>query len=119
MAVMLPNIMKNLFSRPETRLYPAEERILYPHTRGHIEFDADKCNYCTLCSKKCPADAIKVDRANKTWILDSYRCIVCAACVEDCPKEAIQMIEQWRTPAFSKTVEVYEGPKTEETQPEA
>jgi ech hydrogenase subunit F len=119
MAVMFPNIMKNLFSRPQTRLYPAEERVLSPNTRGHIEFDVDKCSFCTLCAKKCPAAAIKVDRANKVWTLDTFRCIVCSVCVEDCPKDAIQMIEKWRPPAYSKTLEVHEAPQPEEVQPEA
>ena len=29
-----------------------------------------KCVYCTLCAKKCPAGALTVDRAAKTWTLD-------------------------------------------------
>lgn len=109
MAVMLPTIMKNLFSKPETRLYPAEERILYPQTRGHIEFYSDKCIFCTLCAKRCPADAIKVDRAGKTLTFQPFRCIVCAACVEGCPQGAIGLVEKWRTPEFSKPVEVHQG----------
>ncbi|HBQ85699.1 MAG TPA: hypothetical protein DD811_04345 [Syntrophomonas sp.] len=107
MAVMLPTIMKNLFSRPETRLYPAEVRELYPHTRGHIEFEEEKCVFCTMCAKRCPSGAITVDRDNKTWTLEPFRCIVCETCIEGCPREAIKLIEQWRTPACAKPTEVY------------
>jgi ech hydrogenase subunit F len=113
MAVMLPTIMKNLFSKPETRLYPVEERTLYPNARGHIEFYSDKCSFCTLCAKRCPADAIKVDRANKTLTFQPFRCIVCVACIEGCPKSAIGLVEKWHTPEFTKSIEVHEGPVEE------
>lgn len=113
MAVMLPTIMKNLFSRPETRLYPAEVRESFPHARGHIEFDEEKCSFCTLCAKKCPAAAISVNRADKTWTLEPFRCIVCEACIEGCPKDAIKLVEKWRTPAYSKNTEVHQGAAAE------
>ena len=109
MPVMLPTIMKNLFSKPDTRLYPVEERILYPKVRGHVEFNSDKCIFCTLCAKRCPADAIEVDRDSKTLTFQPFRCIVCAACVEGCPKDAIAVVEKWHAPEYEKTSEVHQG----------
>ena len=29
--------------------------------------DLDVCVFCTLCARKCPAEAITVDRAEKKW----------------------------------------------------
>ena len=51
--------------------------------------DPAKCVYCTLCAKKCPAGALTVDRAAKTWVLDEDICVGCGTCAEACPKKAI------------------------------
>lgn len=45
--------------------------------------DAEKCRGCTLCAKKCPANAIvgEVKLAHK---IDSEKCIKCGSCVSVC-----------------------------------
>ena len=53
--------------------------------------DPAKCVYCTLCAKKCPAGALTVDRAAKTWTLDEDKCVACGTCAEACPKNCIIM----------------------------
>lgn len=53
--------------------------------------DPNVCVYCTLCAKKCPQEAITVDRAAKTWKLDESKCIECGTCVSACPKKCIKM----------------------------
>jgi len=88
---MLKTTLKNLFSKPATRLYPFEKREPYKHTHGHIENDLVNCTYCTLCEKKCPTKAIKVVRDPKTWTIEPLRCIACNICVEICPKKTLVM----------------------------
>ncbi len=51
--------------------------------------DLDVCVFCTLCAKNCPADAIVVDRANKTWTLNDEACAHCGVCGSKCPKKCI------------------------------
>ena len=46
-----------------------------PREDGKPVSDPSKCVYCTLCAKRCPAGAIEVDRANKTWKLDDEKCV--------------------------------------------
>ena len=53
--------------------------------------DPDKCVYCTLCAKKCPQEAIRVDRKEKTWALDEEKCVQCGICASACPKHALSM----------------------------
>ncbi len=53
--------------------------------------DTEKCVYCTLCAKKCPQEAIAVDRAEKSWTLDDKKCVSCGLCASSCPKKAIEM----------------------------
>ena len=62
-----------------------------PAEDGKPRSDPEKCVYCTLCAKKCPAGAIEVDRANKVWALDGEKCVVCGTCAEVCPKKCIYM----------------------------
>lgn len=52
--------------------------------------DADKCRGCTLCAKKCPANAIsgEVKSAHK---IDLDKCIKCGSCVSVCRFGAVNV----------------------------
>lgn len=69
---------------------PADEAPK-PRDDGKPVNDPAKCVYCTLCARKCPAGALTVDRAAKTWTLDEDKCIACGTCAEACPKNCIIM----------------------------
>lgn len=45
--------------------------------------DAEKCRGCTLCAKKCPANAI-VGEVKSVHKIDSEKCIKCGSCVSVC-----------------------------------
>lgn len=96
MSGMFNRVMKNFFSKPATRLYPANDRKPFERTRGRIYFDGTNCLYCSLCQRKCPADAIEVDRANSTWKLNAFRCIICGECANSCPKKCISLSNKRR-----------------------
>lgn len=98
MFTMLQNIVHNLFNVPATRPYPVFKRQPIPGSRGQLIIDPEACSYCTVCEKRCPANAIFVTRKPQTITLDPYRCIVCAYCVEVCPKNALSMDAAHRTP---------------------
>lgn len=55
--------------------------------------DLDVCVFCTLCARKCPAEAITVDRAEKKWELDRDACLSCGLCAQSCPKKCISMVD--------------------------
>ncbi len=50
--------------------------------------DAEKCTGCTLCSKKCPTQAILGSRKNPHYIIED-KCIGCGTCEEVCKFEAV------------------------------
>ena len=75
--------------------------------------DPAKCVYCTICAKKCPAGALEVDRANKTWKLDEDLCVACGTCAGACPKKAIYM------PGYEPAPAPAPAPKAEEKPAEA
>ena len=49
---------------------------------------AEKCKGCTLCAKKCPAEAI-VGTAKSPHTIITDKCIGCGACMDACRLDAI------------------------------
>ena len=62
-----------------------------PRDDGKPVSDPTQCVYCGICAKKCPMQAITVDRASKTWTLNEDSCIACGTCAAACPKKCIIM----------------------------
>lgn len=56
-----------------------------------IPCNDDTCLFCTLCAKKCPAEAITVDRESKSWSVNEDKCLGCGVCAESCPKHSINL----------------------------
>lgn len=100
---MIGNILKNLFSKPATRNHPFVKRTPYEGARGEVKgIDIDLCIFCGICARKCPADAIVVDRNEKSWEINKFRCVVCGVCAEVCPKKCIHMNESYGTPVYKQ-----------------
>lgn len=100
-------VLKNLRSRPATRMYPAKKRAFFVRTRGHIQIDIHACIFCGLCEKKCPSAALQVERPQRTWRIDRLRCVQCNACVEICPKKCLAMENAYTDPSQKRSVEIY------------
>lgn len=50
-----------------------------------ITIDTDKCNACTLCSRRCKAACID----SKAHQIDYSRCVACMDCIDTCAHHAI------------------------------
>ena len=111
--------MKNLFSTPATRAYPLEPREYPERTRGHIDIDINTCILCGICSRKCPADAITVDRAGGTWSIQRFGCVQCNSCVENCPKKCLSMGQTYTQPAAQKKTDTFTKPVEPPKEPVA
>ena len=102
--------LKNLFSKPATKNYPAEPAVYPERSRGHIEIDIDDCIMCGMCQRKCPSGAITVDRATRTWSIERMGCVQCENCVEGCPKKCLHIKPGYTEPSETMTVDSFSQP---------
>lgn len=94
LGAILPEALRNLFSKPVTRNYPFEESKISDTYRGKLKFTQPLCIGCKLCMRDCPADALEVVKvADKKFklIYRMDKCIYCGQCVNSCPKKALEM----------------------------
>jgi ech hydrogenase subunit F len=99
--------LRTVVSRPATLMYPALPAKKTDLSRGHVVFDGSICISCLLCMKKCPAEALCVDKEGRTWTIDRLRCVVCNACVEVCPVKCLSM-----DTSYSLALVTHEGLQT-------
>ncbi|XAJ82093.1 NADH-quinone oxidoreductase subunit NuoI [Buchnera aphidicola (Mindarus keteleerifoliae)] len=115
-------VLKNIFSKRETKLYPEEKIKLSFRYRGKIvltktEQGEERCVACNLCATVCPVDCIslqkKVNKKNKRWYAKFFRinfsrCIFCGLCEEACPTAAIQLTPNFELSEFKRKNLIYE-----------
>lgn len=104
---MLPIVLRNLLSRPDTIDYPHAPADLPRTNRGGVRWDMVKCSLCGLCAKRCPTLALAVDKKAGTVELQVFRCIACGVCADVCPQDAIVIVPEYSKPGPVKEVRKY------------
>jgi formate hydrogenlyase subunit 6/NADH:ubiquinone oxidoreductase subunit I len=112
-------VLNRLFQKPATLMYPVVPREWTERTRGHIDIDVDQCIKCGICARKCPTNAITVDRDASTWEIQRMQCIQCGCCAEVCPKKCLSMAPEYTTPNTIKVVDKFDIPVKEKPAPKA
>ena len=100
---MTKTVLKSLFRPPATVKYPFAPREFAARSRGKITISIEPCIFCGLCQRKCPSDAITVNKAERTWTIDRLKCIMCGACVEACPKDCLTQENRYSEPLTDRT----------------
>lgn len=77
-----PKKLVDVYQKPQ----PEQKEEAAPQG-GKIVNDMEKCILCGLCARKCPQEAITVDRKeSRTWVIDRSACVQCGACIDACLK---------------------------------
>ena len=56
-----------------------------------FKINEDKCIGCSLCSKKCPVDAIS-GVVKSPFVIDGEKCVKCSQCYDNCRFGAVEII---------------------------
>ena len=110
-------VMRSLFKKPATLMYPVVPRKWQDRTRGNIGIEKTGCILCGICVRKCPTNAIKVSKEDRTWAILRMQCIQCGSCVETCPKKCLVMNPEYTAPNTEKVIDIVSIP--EQPKPEA
>ncbi|MCM2286487.1 MAG: 4Fe-4S binding protein [Desulfobacula sp.] len=109
MLKMTANILRTLFSKKPTRLYPIEVRTPFEIARGKLVNEIENCNFCSICALKCPSQCISVDKKAATWTCDPFACVYCGICVEACPFKCLHQEQAQRRPAYERQILLKKG----------
>lgn len=102
MPKIIPDVLKNLFSKPFTLKYPFEKREMPERNRGKpVVVDREDCVGCGLCTQACPAFAISLDEDDKP-VIDLGHCAFCGLCAENCPRDIIEMSQEYELATFDR-----------------
>lgn len=110
-------VLGSLFKKPATLMYPVIPRKWQERTRGQIGIEEEKCILCGICGRKCPTDAIKVNRGDRTWEIQRMQCIQCGCCVEVCPKKCLIMLPDYTEPGVEKIIDTHTVPEVKKPAP--
>jgi len=79
------------------------DKILAP-SRFLSVVDYEKCDACLVCVKRCPLDAIEMQKVVgfdlEKAVIDEQKCVGCGACVPACPYETGITLKRIRPPEF-------------------
>ncbi|MBN2043010.1 MAG: NADH-quinone oxidoreductase subunit I [Candidatus Aenigmarchaeota archaeon] len=90
-------VIRNLFRRPITVMFPEESIRISENYRGEQVFERNKCIGCGLCAKVCPNRAIEMvgvmegSKKKRYPQIDMGKCCFCGLCQDVCPSGAIEL----------------------------
>ena len=89
--IILTAVKKEGVSEVKKTVAAQNTAMLAMDDRSHIVNNVLKCVFCGMCERNCPAGAITVDRANRTWRIDLEACVNCGTCIDNCPRKCLSL----------------------------
>lgn len=129
-------VLKHMFIKPVTILYPEQKRKLPHRSRGRHyltkwEDGKERCVGCELCAIVCPSQAIYVKPAQNSpehphshgeryasdFQINMLRCIYCGYCEEACPTGAIILGNDYELASYTREGLIYTKEMLTERRP--
>jgi formate hydrogenlyase subunit 6/NADH:ubiquinone oxidoreductase subunit I len=104
---MTKTLIGSVLHGPYTVLYPIKKKEKFERTRGRVGITISDCIYCSMCERRCPTGAIKVEKAKSSWSIERLKCIQCSYCTEVCPKKCLRMESDYTTPSAHNVRDEY------------
>lgn len=89
---ILSRLLYNAVSKPAARKHPIFKNRIKNGAECTVRINSENCNFCGVCSRKCIAHAITLNKINRIITVDQLSCIFCGLCEEDCPQKCIKLI---------------------------
>lgn len=102
---MISEVLKHVGKTPATTNYPFEKAQMPEHFRGKLQFLPHRCKGCMLCTKDCPAGAIRIKKVGDKKFeaeIDLDRCIYCGQCVDSCFIQALVMTTDFELASLNR-----------------
>lgn len=98
--------LKNLFSKPNTVLYPYDHVSVPEGFRGAPDIlEPEKCLLCNKCVRICPTQALSIqdlDDDHSLFEINLGRCCYCQECEDCCTFSAIKLTTDHNTSGLDK-----------------
>ena len=66
----------------------------YWATNFYARVDAEACESCGACEKRCQVGAVRVAGKNQPAVVNLDRCLGCGVCVPTCPTKSINLVKK-------------------------
>ena len=105
LGALIPESIKQLFTKAATVLYPFEPCPVPEGFRGKLVPDNSLCIGCNICVRDCPAEAIEIVKTGEKqfkFVVYLDRCVYCKQCVDVCPKKVLTMSKEYELSSYDR-----------------
>ena len=95
---MTSQVLRSLFKKPATSMYPFVKKPMPKDFRGKLRFYQERCIGCKMCMRDCPSSAIEIRKIGEKQFeaeINLAKCIYCGQCVDSCLKKALEITSEF------------------------
>jgi ferredoxin len=91
MAEVNPSVYDDIDTKKAPFLVATAKAVAKSAYFTRLEWNST-CVFCSRCARKCPQNAISVNKTEKSWGFSGMKCILCGICASNCPKHSLALV---------------------------